>query len=122
METKQNKDKKARFFYIETRVVDGYEKVVKQYIHSKESGGLWCYVRQLSENERFSAKAVQIEETTQFIVVYNPKLNNDLFIEFKGRTYQIVGIDEYEFNKTDLVIQANEILAPNFDEVAYADY
>ena len=122
METKQNKDKKARFFYIETRVVDGYEKVIKQYIHSKESGGLWCYVRQLSENERFSAKAVQIEETTQFIVVYNPKLNNDLFIEFKGRTYQIVGIDEYEFNKTDLVIQANEILAPNFDEVAYADY
>ena len=122
METKQNKDKKARFFYIETKVVDGYEKVVKQYIHSKESGGLWCYVRQLSENERFSAKAVQIEETTQFIVVYNPKLNNDLFIEFKGRTYQIVGIDEYEFNKTDLVIQANEILAPNFDEVAYADY
>ena len=122
MEKKENKDKKVRFFRIETKIVDDYEKVIKTYIHSRESGGLWCYVRELSENERFSAKSVQVEETTQFKVVYNPKINNELFLEFKNKTYDIVSIDKYEFNNTDIVIRANETLAPSFDEVEYEDY
>ena len=122
MEKKENKDKKVQFFHISTKVVDGYEKVIKTYIHSKESGGLWCYVRELSENERFSARAVQVEETTQFKVVFNPKIVNELFLEFNGKTYDIVSIDGKEFNKTDLVIRANEILAPSYDEVEYENY
>lgn len=122
MEKKEVKDKKAKFFYIKTAVVDGYEQVVKHYIHSESSGGLWCYVRELSENERFSAKAVQVEETTQFKVVYNDKLKNELKIEFNGKTYEIVSIDKFEFNKTDVVIRANEILAPEFDGVEYENY
>ena len=122
MDRKENKDKKVRFFRIETKIVDDYEKVIKTYIHSRESGGLWCYVRELSENERFSAKAVQVEETTQFKVVYSPKINNELFLEFKNKTYDIVSIDKYEFNNTDIVIRANETLAPNYDEVEYEDY
>lgn len=122
MERKEVKDKKVRFFKIGTKVVDGYEMVVKTYIHSKESGGLWCYVRELSENERFSARAVQVEETTQFKVVYNPKIVNELFLEFNGKTYDIVSIDKFENNKTDLTIRANEILAPTFDEVEYENY
>lgn len=122
MEKKENKDKKVRFFRISTKVIDGYEKVIKTYIHSKESGGLWCFVRELSENERFSARAVQVEESTQFKVVYNPKIVNELFLEFNGKTYDIVSIDGKEHNKTDLVIRANEILAPSFDEVEYENY
>ena len=122
MKKKENKDKKVQFFSISTKVIDGYEKVIKTYIHSKKSGGLWCYVRELSENERFSARAVQVEETTQFKVVYNPKIVNELFLEFNGKTYDIVSIDGKEHNKTDLVIRANEILAPSFDEVEYENY
>ena len=122
MEKKENKDKKVQFFRLSTQVVDGYEKVIKTYIHSKKSGGLWCYVRELSENERFSARAVQVEETTQFKVVYNPKIVNELYLEFKGKTYDIVSIDGYEHNKSDLVIRANEILAPSYDEVRYENY
>ena len=79
-------------------------------------------MRELSENERFSAKSVQVEETIQFKIVYNPKILSEFFIEFAGKTYEIVSIDKYEFNKTDLVIRANEILAPVFDEVEYEDY
>ena len=119
---KENKDKKVQIFRLETRLVDSYEQVVKIYIHSKESGGIWAFVRQLSENERFSAKAVQIEETTQFKIVYNPKINNELFIEFNGNTYQIVSIDKYQFNHTNLVINANQVLVPEFDEVMYENY
>ena len=122
MEKKENKDKKVQFFRLSTQVVDGYEKVIKTYIHSKESGGLWCFVRELSENERFSAKSVQVEETTQFKVVFNPKIVNELYLEFKDKTYDIVSIDGKEHNKSDLVIRANEILAPSFDEVRSENY
>lgn len=122
MEKKQNKDKKVQFFYIETKVVDGYEQVIKHYIHSKKSGGLWCYVRELSENERFSARSVQVEETTQFVIVYNPKIVSELKLEFDGKTYEIVSIDKYQYNKSDMVIRANEALAPEFDEVVYENY
>ena len=122
MEKKENKDKKVQFFSISTKVIDGYEKVIKTYIHSKESGGLWCYVRELSENERFSARAVQVEETTLIKVVYNPKIVNELYLEFTGNTYDLVSIDVFENNKSDLVIRANESLAPSFDEVRYENY
>lgn len=116
------KDKKVQIFALKTKIIADYEQVVKTYIHSKESGGLWAYVRELSENERFSAQAVQVEETTQFKIVYNQKLNTELFIEFGNKTYEIVSIDKYEFNKTDVIIRGNEILAPTFDEVEYEDY
>lgn len=122
MKNKENKDKKVRFFRLETKIIDNFEKIVKIYIHSKESGGLWCYVRELSENERFSARAVQVEETTQFKVTYNPKITSNLFIEYKEKTYDIVSIDKFEFNKTDIVIRANETLAPVYDEVEYENY
>ena len=122
MDKYEVKDKKVQVFGIKTAVKDGYEVVVKTYIHSKESGGLWAFVRELSENERFSAKAVQVEETTQFKIVYNPKITTELYIEFGGKTYDIVSIDKFEFNKTDLVIRANEILTPVYDEVCYEDY
>lgn len=122
MDKYEVKDKKVQVFGIKTAVKDGYEVVVKTYIHSKKSGGLWAFVRELSENERFSAKAVQVEETTQFKIVYNPKITTELYIEFGGKTYDIVSIDKFEFNKTDLVIRANEILAPVYDEVCYEDY
>lgn len=122
MERKEVKDKKVKFFKLGTKVIDGYDVVVKTYIHSTQSGGLWCYVRELSENERFSARAVQVEETTQFKVVYNPKIVNELYLEFNGKTYDIVSIDGFENNKTDLTIRANETLAPTFDEVEYENY
>ena len=122
MDKYEVKDKKIKVFGLKTRVVDTYEQVVKNYIHSEESGGIWAYVRELSENERFSAKSAQVEETIQFKIVYNPKIINELFIEFDGKTYEIVSIDKFEFNKTDLVVRANEILAPVYDEVEYEDY
>ena len=54
--------------------------------------------------------------------MFNPKIVNELYLEFKDKTYDIVSIDGKEHNKSDLVIRANEILAPSFDEVRYENY
>lgn len=122
METKEIKDKKIKLFRLLSTKNNGYEEVVKQYIHSEISGGLWAFVRELSETERFSAKAVQVDETILFKVVFNPKITSDLYIEFGENTYNIVSIDKYQFNKTDIVIKANQIPAPVYDEVQYEQY
>lgn len=122
MQKLEIKDKKVQIFALNTKIIANYEQVVKTYIHSKESGGIWAYVRELSENERFTARAVQVEETTQFKIVYNPKLTTELFIEYGDKTYEIVSIDKFEYNKTDVIIRGNEILAPTFDEVEYENY
>lgn len=116
------KDKKIKVFGLKTRVVEEYEQVVKTYIHNEESGGIWAFVRELSETERFAAKSVQTEETTIFKVVYNPKIVSGLYIEFAGKTYEIVSTDKFEFNKTDIVIRGNETRAPVYDEVEYENY
>lgn len=119
---KEVKDKKIRLFKTAVQVVWGFEKVFKKYIHSEKSGGVWAYVRWLSENERLTAKSVQTEQTILFKVTANPKLSSDLYIEFGDKTYSIVSIDPYEFNKTDLVIRANAVSPPTFDEVEYDQY
>lgn len=120
--SKEVKDKKIRLFKLTAQSMWSFDKVFKKYIHSEKSGGLWAYVRWLSENERLTAKSVQIEQTILFKVTANPKLTSDLYIEFGDKTYSIVSIDPYEFNKTDLVIRANAVSPPIFDEVEYDQY
>lgn len=121
-EAKEVKDKKIRVFKTAVQAVWGFEKTFKKYSHSEESGGIWAYARHLSQRERYAAKAVQMEETILFKVTANPKITEDLYIEFAGKTYQIASIDRFEFNKTDYTIRAKEVAPPTFDEVEYDEY
>jgi len=116
------KDKKIKLFKTASGVVWGFERVVKEYIHSQECGGVWTYVRHLSQQERYSAKAIRTEENILFKVTANPKITEDLYIEFGGKTYEITSIDRFEFNRTDYVIRAKEVAPPTFDEVQYDEY
>jgi len=119
---KEVKDKKIRAFEATVRTVFGFEKVFKKYIHSEESGGLWAYVRQLMDRERQASKVIQGDATVLFKIAYNTKITKDLYLEFGSKTYNIVSLDPFEFNKTDLVIRANECSPPTFDEVEYDEY
>ena len=116
------KDKKVQVYKTAVRSVWGYENVFKTYCHLEESGGVWAYVRHLSGAEQHKARQVQSNETAQFIVSYSPKITTDLFLEFGGRTYKVVSVDPYEYNKTDLELRAEEVSPPAFDEVEYEEY
>ena len=115
------KDKKVRAFVATVRAVWGFERVFKSYIHSEESGGLWAYVRHLSQNEIIRARQVQNPETTKFVIAYSPKITTDLYLEYGGKTFKVVSIDPFEYNKTDLTIRAEEVSPPTFDEVEYEE-
>ena len=110
------KDKKVAAFVTAVRAVWGFERVFKRYCHTKESGGVWAYVRHLSQGEVMRARQVQSNQVLQVIASYNPKITADLYLEFGGKTYKVVSVDSYEFNKTDLEIRAEEVSPPAFDE------
>ena len=112
------KDKRI-FIYeiVSKRDTQENEIKAKKYIHSKI--GLWAYVREMSEREKFTAKSTGVENTTVFKVNYNALIKAGQHIDFKGETYIIQSIDGYEFYKRDLTVRA---VRTNIGETVYEQY
>ena len=90
---------------------------IKCYIHSIE--GLWAYARELSEREKFAAKAAGADHAVIFEVNHNPKLRTGLFVEFRGQTLCIASIDGFEFYNRDLTLRCERIKAEAADYEEY---
>ena len=80
---------------------------VKWYIHGKDR--LHAFVRELSEREKFAAKAAGFDQSIVFKVNYNKKLKGGLYIEFRGETFVIKSIDGYCWYERDLTIRAERV-------------
>jgi len=103
------KDKKIAIYEIvPKRDTEGNEIKAKKYIHSKV--GLWAYVREMSEREKFAAKAAGAELSTIFKVNYNKKIKAGQYLEFKGDTFLIESVDGFEYYKRDLTLNAKRIV------------
>ena len=103
------KDKKIFIYEITAkRDTQGNEIKAKIYIHSKT--GLWAYVREMSEREKFAAKAAGSELSTIFKVNYNKKIKAGQYLEFKGETFLIESVDGFEYYKRDLTLNAKRIV------------
>ena len=114
----QIKDKKIAVYEITTgRDLSQNEIKVKRYIHDRN--GLWAYARELSEKEKFSAKAMGSEQSTLFKVNHNKKIRAGMFAEFKGSTFVIQSIDGYEFYERDLTLRTMRCKAEVHDCVEY---
>jgi len=101
----QIKDKKIGIFaVVPERDLGGNEVKVKRYIHGVD--GLHAYVRELTEREKFAAKAAGAEQSILFKVNYNPRIKAGLYLEFRGDTYAIASVDGFEYYKRDLTIRA----------------
>lgn len=89
------------------RDVYGNECKVKRYIHGRDR--LRAYARELTEREKFAAKASGSEQSTVFKVNYNPKLKAGLYLDFRGETYLVKSVDGFEFYKRGLTIRAERV-------------
>ncbi len=103
------KDKRI-FIYeiVAKRDTHGNEIKAKKYIHSKI--GLWAYVREMSEREKFAAKTAGAEVSMVFKVNYNKKIKAGQYLEFKGETFIMESIDGFEYYKRDLTLNAKRIV------------
>lgn len=111
------KDKLISVYEIKAkRDIYGNECKVKRYIHDRNR--LRAYVRELSEREKFAAKASGSEQSTVFKVNYNEKLKAGLYLDFRGESYFIKSVDGFEFYRRDLTIRAERV---NPEPVDYRD-
>jgi SPP1 family predicted phage head-tail adaptor len=102
-----------------TRDVYGNECKVKRYIHGKDR--LHAFARELSEHEKFAAKAAGADRSILFKVNYNAKLKAGLYLEFRGETFVIKSVDGYRWYERDLTLRAERVEAEATDYIEWAD-
>jgi len=77
---------------------------IKRYIHGR--GLLLAYVRELSEREKFAAKAAGSDQSIFFKINYNAKIKAGLYLEFRSDTFVIKSVDGFEYYRRDLTLRA----------------
>ena len=114
------KDKKIGIFEVKPeRDLSGNEVKVKRYIHNVNR--LSAYVRELSEREKFAAKAAGAEQSILFKVNYNARIKAGLLLEFRGETYAIASVDGFEYYKRDLTLRAARVKPEVYDYEEYTE-
>lgn len=114
------KDKKISVYGVETgRDLSGNEIKVKRYIHGKN--GLWAYARELSEREKFAAKAAGAEQSILFKINYNKRIKAGLYLEFRENTFVIKSVDGYEWYERDLTLRAERVKPEVYDYEEYTE-
>jgi SPP1 family predicted phage head-tail adaptor len=114
----QIKDKLIGVYEVKAeRDMSGNEVKVKRYIHGVNR--LHAYVRELSEREKFAAKAAGAEQSIVFKINYNAKIRAGLFIEFRGDTFAVASVDGYEWYERDLTLRATRVKSEVYDYEEY---
>lgn len=105
------KDKKITFFK-EEREKNEYGEYTGNVIDVPIFENVWAYVRQASTQEIANSKlaydmntSIQIE--TMFIINHREGIEYDMLIEFRGERYRIERIDEFDYSKKDMRIEAS---------------
>jgi SPP1 family predicted phage head-tail adaptor len=112
------KDKIIKVYEIKPdRDLNGNEVKVKRYVHAWN--GLHAYVRELSEREKFAAKAAGAEQSTVFVVNYNKRIKAGLYLDFRDESYAIQSVDGFEYYQRDLTLRAIRTKAEVFDYEEY---
>lgn len=100
---KKVKDKKIKIF----QEISNEFGLTKKYIHP-ENTSLYAYVRQLSANERNQFNAIQDGSAIEFVINHR-KIQTDMLVEFKNKTYQMGPPDHFEFYSNDVKFIAYEV-------------
>ena len=99
------KDKKITIYsHSEQTDDEGFSSETLTAVHSN----IWAYARQTSQDEWFSSQAEQIREDMLFIINWHAEINSSMMILYRDKWYDIVRVDTFEGNKTDIKIYASE--------------
>ena len=70
---------------------------------------LWASIKNLHGREYFEAAAVQKENTVKFIIRYFSGIDTSMKIMFKGKSYNIIQIDNIKYENKFIEIKALEV-------------
>ena len=105
------KNQKIRCFFAESYLQKPNKMLVRHFIHSKQSGGFWAHIRDLSQRERLANEAVGHEVAISVQMGYNPAVlqlwESLIIIDERGVTYKMKEKpDEYAYDKGDIKFTA----------------
>ena len=111
MASSEVKDKRICIFEIATgRTARGFERRVKKPVTKTER--VWAYVRDLTEKEKYAAKAAGTEQTALFKIAFQSGVKAGQYIEMRCAYFRIVSVDKFEYYNRDLTIRAAECAMP----------
>lgn len=102
-----NKNQKIKIFHI---VNNGS---TKRYIHPI-NGFIKANVRELSASERNEFNAVNAGSDIECII-NKRNVDQNMFLEFKGSTYQIKSVDPFDFESPEIKLRAVQITPHELD-------
>lgn len=98
------KDKKAQLYKKEYGGQDSSGFSLPDNYYPAAPAPVWCYTRQLTQDQIFAAAAYSQEETRLFVFNYYPHVEVYDVISYKGEWYEITRVDTTDDYKTDLFI------------------
>lgn len=112
------KDKKIQFYRVIKEKEGTVNKYYRSFIYSKtvyDDNGLWVYVRNLMDSEKISRGRNIDTKSLKVIVNYNTKITTELKALFNNETYDVSGVDNYEFYMDDIQL----VITKNNDKTNY---
>lgn len=97
------KDKKAQIYREVTRQTSSGFSEIEGY-YPRAAAPLWCYTRQLTQDQLFAAMAYSQQETRFFVFNYYPGIDVYDVIQYRGEWYEVTRVDTTDDYKGDLFI------------------
>lgn len=98
------KDKKAQLYKVEHNGQDSSGYSLPDSYYPAATAPIWCYSRQLTQDQLFAAMAVSQQETRLFIFNYYKGVDVYDVISYRGEWYEVTRVDTTDDYKGDLFI------------------
>ncbi len=69
---------------------------------------LWCYARQLSQDQRYASAYYDVDESRFFVFNHIPDISVYDFISYRDKWYQITRVDTMDDYKSDMFVYAKD--------------
>ena len=106
------KDKKAQIYQKHTGGYDAEGYPIGDYYKPIAPASLWCYARQLSQEQLYAAHAYWNDETRLFVFNYRDDVKQGDYILYRSAWYEISRIDTTEDYKSELFVYVRNVTTP----------
>ena len=116
------KDKKARVFHIVSGInSNGYNS--PKYLQPVSPADMWCYSRQLSQDQLYAAHAWLQDETRLFVFNYYEGIKLYDVVKYKGKWYEVTRVDTQDDYNGELFVYVKDYKNPStLDKMTPLEY
>lgn len=88
------------------KVVISQDEIGNEQVQEVPLGSVWAKVSNLYGKEYYEAAAVQQEKMVSFLIRYNSQVDALTVIEFQGKSYNIIFVDNIKYGNKLMELKA----------------